>query len=89
MVRLVQSARVQGVLVLVYLQDVFIIGYGRKWVSMQAGVVASRLREEGAIVSPKSTLEAAVGLAWIGKFFDFQAATVSTARGNWQALVAR
>ena len=89
MVRLVQSARVQGVLVLVYLDDVFIIGYGRKWVSMQAGVVASRLREEGAIVSPKSTLEAAVGLAWIGKFFDFQAATVSTARGNWQALVAR
>ena len=89
MVRLVQSAGVQGVLVLVYLDDVFIIGYGRKWVSMQAGVVASRLREEGAIVSPKSTLEAAVGLAWIGKFFDFQAATVSTARGNWQALVAR
>ena len=34
MVRLVQSARVQGVLVLVYLDDVFIIGYGRKWVSM-------------------------------------------------------
>ena len=89
MVRLVQSARVQGVLVLVYLDDVFIIGYGRKWISMQAGVVASRLREEGAIVSPKSTLEAAVGLAWIGKFFDFQAATVSTARGNWQDLVAR
>ena len=71
MVRLVQSAGVEGVLVLVYLDDVFVIGYGRKWVSMQAGVVASRLREEGAIVSPKSTLEAAVGLAWMGKFFDF------------------
>ena len=56
MVRLVRDAGVEGVLVLVYLDDVFVIGYGRKWVSVQAGIVASRLREEGAIVSPKSTL---------------------------------
>ena len=89
MVRLVQDAGVEGVLVLVYLDDVFVIGYGRRWVSMQASVVASRLREEGAIVRPKSTLEAVTGLAWIGKFFDFQEATVSTARGNWHALMAR
>ena len=89
MVRLVRDAGVEGVLALVYLDDVFVIGYGRKWVSVQAGIVASRLREEGAIVSPKSTLEAVTGLAWIGKFFDFYEATVSTARGNWHALMAR
>ena len=89
MVRLVQDAGVEGVLVLVYLDDVFVIGYGRQWVSVQAGMVASRLREEGAIVSPKSTLEAVIGLAWIGKFFDFHETTVSTSQGNWHALVAR
>ena len=89
MVRLVQDAGVEGVLVLVYLDDVFVIGYCREWVSVQAEIVASRLREEGAIVSPKSTLEAVTGLAWIGKFFDFHKATVSIARGNWHALMAR
>ena len=52
MVRMVRDAGVEGVLVLVHLDDVFVIGHGREWVSVQAGVVASRLREEGAIVSP-------------------------------------
>ena len=88
-VLLVRDARVEGVLVLVYLDDVFVIGYGRKWVSVQAGIIASRLREAGAIVSPKSTLEAVTGLALIGKFFDFHEATVCRARGNWHALMAR
>ena len=89
MVRLVREAGVEGVLVLVYLDNVFVIGYGRKWVSAQARVIASHLREAGAIVTPKSTPEAVTGLVWIGKFFDFREATVSTARGNWHALVAR
>ena len=89
MVLLVRDAGVEGVLVLVYPDDVFVIGYGRKWVSVQAGIIASRLREAGAIVSPKSTLEAVTGLAWIGKFFDFHEATVCRARGSWHALMAR
>ena len=89
MVRLVRDAGVVRVLVLVYLDDVFVIGYGRKWVSVLAGIVASRLRQEGAIVSPKSTLEAVTGLALIGKFFDFHEATVSTARGNCVPFVNR
>ena len=70
LVRLVRDAGVEGVLVVVYMDDVFVIGYGTKWVSVQAGIIASRLGEMGAIVSPKSTLEAITGLAWIGKFFS-------------------
>ena len=53
----------EGLLVLVYLDDVFVIGYGRKWVSVQASVIASHQREAGAIVSPKSTLEEGTGIA--------------------------
>ena len=49
----------------------------------------SHLREAGAIVSSKTTLEAVAGLAWIEKFFDFHNATVCTARGNWHTLVAQ
>ena len=63
MVRLVREAGMEGLLVLVYLDDVFVIGYGRKWVSVQASVIASHRREAGAIVSPKSTLEEGTGLA--------------------------
>ena len=57
--------------------------------SVQASVIASQLREAGAIVSPKSTLEAVTGLAWTGKSFDFRNATMCTAGVNWHPLVAR
>ena len=48
MVWLVRDVGVEGDLVLVYLNDVFVIGYGRKWVGVQAGIIASHLREAGA-----------------------------------------
>ena len=88
MVRLVRDAGVEAVLILAYLDDVFVIGYGRKLVIVQAGIIPSRLRQAGAIVSPKSTMEAVTGLAWIGKCVDLHEATVCTARGNWHALMA-
>ena len=89
MLRLVKEARVTGVLVLVYLDDVLVLGYGKGWLGGQAAKIADHMRACGAIVSPKSTLDAVTGIAWIGKSFDLQNGAVSTAKGNWQALLAR
>ena len=58
------------VLVLVYLDDVLMLGYGKSWVSEQAAKIANHMCASGAIVSPKSTLDAVEVIAWIGKIFD-------------------
>ena len=53
--------------------DIFVIGYGSDHVRQQTTTLAAPLRQEGALVSPKSTLDPRPDIRWICKDFDFSA----------------
>ena len=54
---LVADAGLLGVLVLIYLDDVLVVGRGRARVRGQTARATEALRHAGAVVSPKSKLE--------------------------------
>ena len=68
---------VVDVLVLIYYDDVFLIGYGKHHVGRQTGLLAHDPRNARALVSPKSTLEVLSDIRWIGKEFSLGASFVA------------
>ena len=56
-----------SVLVLHYLDDFLVVGYGSRNVRSAASQMCSALRLEGAILSPKSVLEPVPEIDWLGK----------------------
>ena len=69
---LMADAGLSGVLVLIYLDDVLVVGRGRVRVREQTAKAAEALRRAGAVVSPKSTLEPVHRLEWLGKDIDLK-----------------
>ena len=78
-----------SVLVLHYLDDFLIVGYGSDNVRSAAHQLCSSLRLEGAIISPKSVLEPVPELDWLGKHLVLSGARagVYAMAGGWQILV--
>ena len=77
-----------GVLVLIYIDDVLIVGRGRARVRDQAMRAVQALRAAGGVMSPESTLEPVTRLVWLGKDVDLGGQSVRTAEKSWEALLA-
>ena len=60
-----------SVLVLHYLDNFLVVGYGSGNVTSAAVPLCSALRLEGAIISPKSILEPVPEIDWLGKCLVF------------------
>ena len=86
--RLVTDAGLSGVVVLIYLDDVLVVGRGRARVRKQMARATEALRRARAVVSPKSTLEPVQRLVWLGKDIDLGGGEVRTAGNSWEALFA-
>ena len=82
------DAGLSGVLVLIYLDDVLVVGRGRARVRTQTARATEALRRAGAVVSPKTTLEPVQRLVWLGKDIDLKGGEVRTAGNAWEALFA-
>ena len=68
--RLVEEIGVVGALVLIYIDDVLIVGRGRAGVREQAMRAVQASRVAGGVISPKSTLEPVTRLVWLRKDVD-------------------
>ena len=77
-----------GVLVEIYIDDVLIVGRGKARVREQALRAAEALRAAGGVISPKSTLQPATHLVWLGKDVDLGGGSLRTAGNAWEALLA-
>ena len=86
--RLVEEIGLVGVLVLIYIDDVLIVGRGRARVGEQAMRAVQALRAAGGVISPKSTLEPFTRLVWLWKDVDLGGGSLRTAGNAWEALVA-
>ena len=67
MERLVARAGLVGVVVMVYLDDVLVVGRGKLNTRKQAASLVLHWCHEGAAISIKSTLEPTRRLVWLGK----------------------
>ena len=80
-----------SVLVLHYLDDFLVVGYGSGKVSLRSatGQLCSALRLEGAIISPKSILEPVPEIDGLGKrlVLSGELAGVFAIAGGWQIMV--
>ena len=65
--RLVEEIGLVGVLVLIYIEDVLIVGWGKARVHEHAMRAVQALCAAGRVISPKSTLEPVTHLVWLGK----------------------
>ena len=77
-----------GVVVMVYLDDILVVGRGKTNSCEQAASLVLHLRRERAVVSIKSTLEPTRRLVWEGKVVDFDTGVLSTAGAAWESLLA-
>ena len=68
--RLVEEIGPLGVLVLIYIDDVLIVGQGKERVRGQALRAVHALPAAAGIISPISTLEPVTRLVWLGKDVD-------------------
>ena len=64
---LLQKLNFVTVLILHYLDDFLVIGFGASNVRSAARRLVELLREEGAIISPKSILDPVSSITWLGK----------------------
>ena len=78
-----------SVLVLHYLDDFLVVGFGSGNVRSAAGQLCSALRLEAAIISPKSILEPVPEIDWLGKrlVLSGELAGVFAMAGGWQILI--
>ena len=76
-----EESRLVGVLVLIYIDDVLVVGRGKGRVREQAMRAVRALRAAVGIISPKSTLELVMRLVWFGKDVDLSGCSLRTA-GN-------
>ena len=86
--RLVDEIGLVGVLVLIYIDDVLIVGDGKWRVRGQAMHAVQALRAAGGVISPKNTLEPVTRLVWLGKDVDLGGGSLRTAGNAWEALLA-
>ena len=73
---------------LIYIDDVLIVGRGKGHVREQAMRTVRALRAAGGNISPKSTLEPVTRLVWSGKDADLSGGSPRTAGNAWKALLA-
>ena len=62
------SLDTSGVIVLHYLDDFLVIGYGKARVGSVAQCLCDALRRAGAVISTKSVLEPVPEIQWLGKW---------------------
>ena len=86
--RLVEEIGLVGVLVLIYIDDLLIVGQGKGRVRGQAMRAVEALRAAGGVISPKSTLEPVTRLVWLGKDVDLGGGSLRAERNAWEALLA-
>ena len=86
--RLVEEIGLVGVLVLIYIDDVLIMGRGRARVREQAMRAVQAFRAAREVISPKSTMERVTRLVLLGKDVDLGGGSMRTAGNAWDALVA-
>ena len=84
--RLVEETGLVEVLVLIYIEDVLIVGRGKGRVRGQAMRAVQALRAAGGVI--KSTLEPVARPVWLGKDVDFGGGSLRTAGNEWEALLA-
>ena len=77
-----------GVLVLIYSDNVLIVGRGKGCVRGQAVRAAPAFRAAGGVIGPKSTLEPVTRLVWLGKDVDLSGGSLRTAGNAWEVLLA-
>ena len=77
-----------GVLVLIYIDDVLIVGRDKGRVRGQAMRAFQALRAAGGVISPKSTLEPVTRLVLLGKDVDLSGGSLRTAGNASEALLA-
>ena len=70
--RLMEEVGLVGVLVLIYIDDVLIVGWGKARVREQARCALKALCDAGGVISPKSTLEPVTRVVWLGKDVDLR-----------------
>ena len=86
---IVRRAPVRDIVVLVYYDDILVIGFGNARVQPPADAIVALLISEGALVSPKSKLAPLSCIDWIGKQFRFGEGIISGSTTKWSALLAR
>ena len=86
---IVRRARVRDVVILVYHDDILVIGFGNGHVQLAADAIVTLLISAGALVTPKSILPPLNSIDWIGKQFRFGEGVISSSRNKWSALLAR
>ena len=77
-----------GVFVLIYIDDVLIVGRVKGRVREQAMHAVQGFRAAGGVISPKSISEPVTRLVWLGKDVDLGGGSLQTAGNAWEALLA-
>ena len=77
--QIVEEIGLVGVLVLIYIDDVLIMGRGKARVREKTRRAVEALRAAGGVISPKSTLEPVTRLVWLGKDVDLGGGSLRTA----------
>ena len=77
------EAGLVGVVVMVYLDDVLVVGWGTENTRSQSAALVLHLCREGALVSVKATLEPTRGLVWLGKMVDLDSGVLSMVGAAW------
>ena len=77
-----------GVLVLIYIDNVLIVGHGKARVREEALRAVEVLRVAAGVISPKSTLEPVPRLVWLGKDVDLGGGSLRNTGNAWEALLA-
>ena len=68
---ILESVHLESVIVLQYIDDFLVVGYGKHRVRTAAGALSTALHEAGAIISIKSVLEPVPEIPWLGKQLVF------------------
>ena len=84
--RLVEEIGLVGVFVLIYIDDVLIVGQSKARVREQVLRAVKALCTAGGVISPKSTLEPVTRLMWLGKDVDLGGGSFRTAGNAWEAV---
>ena len=71
-----------------YIDDVVIVGRGKRRLREHAIRAVQALRAAGGVTSPNNTLEPVTRLVWLVKEVDLGGGSLRTAGNAWEALVA-
>ena len=85
--QMVRNANAEDVVLLLYYDDILVLGFGAGRIQPAADAIVRVLVVEGAIVSPKSKLMPLDD--WIGKIFCFRQGMIQGSHAKWATLLAR